>query len=149
MSEENVIEEKKVRQDVYSKDDFVTRVQSTIEELVNVKLSKTKVWDITKAVIATVVDMSVEKPVSLSGVVRAEVITSHRSGNMKARIRPSSKIDQLINAGESVADFYRKPEKEDSAEVATPAPKNEPKAKGKGKPKEVEAPAAEDDGDLL
>jgi hypothetical protein len=98
----------------FNKEQYIEKAQAQIEEFMGTKLSKDGVWRMTKAIIGILTDMAATgHAVSLSGICKAEVMISKRSGKKKMKIRPSTKINALLDEGKSVYDWYSKDSKDE------------------------------------
>lgn len=108
----------RVREEVFSKTEFVATLQERAEKELELKMSREMLWNLFKLSMATGYQLAEEKPLSLSGVGRFYVLISKRSGRRKMRFRPTSQIELHLNP--ELAAKKALP-KTDSAKAAVPA----------------------------
>jgi len=117
----------KDRVPVASKDDYVAAAQPALEKVLGTRVSKTKVWDSFKILMAAAFSVaSSGKALSLSGVGRFNVYDSQRSVKVgkpakRMRFRSSVSVTRVLNEG---GDFLVEMSREE-ATVAAPEVKAE------------------------
>lgn len=116
----------KPRETVFSKDDLVNKLQAALESRLNLKVSKSKTWELYKLGFAVSYELAAEQPLSLSGIGRFSVLESQRSAKAnkpakRMRFRTSSRTTELLNGSKDFyADLAKEPAEAPAAAVAAP-----------------------------